>query len=42
MLSTYFHIFITFHILACDCISYMQSSIRFFKLENDLREIEMS
>ena len=29
-LSTYFHIFIAFHILTCDFTSYMQSSIRFF------------
>ena len=26
-LSTYFHIFIAFHILTCDFTSYMQSSI---------------
>ena len=30
-LSTYFHIFIAFHILTCDFTSYMQSSIHFFK-----------
>ena len=41
-LSTYFHIFIAFYILTCDFTSYMQSSIRFFKLENDLREVETS
>ena len=29
-LSTYFHIFIAFHILTCDFTSYMQNSIRFF------------
>ena len=42
MLSTYFHIFIAFHILTCDFTSYMQSFILFFNLENDLSEIEMS
>ena len=29
-LSTYFHIFIAFHILTCDFTSYMQNSIRLF------------
>ena len=32
-LSTYFHSFIAFDILTCDFTSYMQSSIRVFKLE---------
>ena len=29
-------------ILTCDFTSYMQNSIRFFRLKNDLREIETS
>ena len=42
-LSTYFHIFITSHILTRDFTSYMQSFIHFiFKLENYLSEIETS
>ena len=32
-LSAYFHIFIAFHILACDFTSYMLSSIHFFNLK---------
>ena len=41
--STCFHIFIAFNILTCDFTSYRQSfTLFFFKLENDLSEIETS